>query len=193
MKLFLKGPKCETDKCPIERRAYPPGEHGRDRRQKESDYGLQLREKQKAKRIYGSRERQFRNYFVYASRQAGVTGEALLQKLERRLDNVVYRLGFALSRSAARQLVRHRHITVNGRVVDIPSYTVGLNTVVAVRDRSRKLAHVQDSLERRGGRGIPEWLELDGEAMSGRVRMMPSREEVQVPVQEQLIVALYSK
>jgi small subunit ribosomal protein S4 len=192
-KLFLKGTKCETDKCPIERRAYPPGEHGRDRRPKESDYGIQLREKQKAKRIYGSRERQFRNYFVYASRQTGVTGEVLLQKLERRLDNVVYRLGFAASRASARQLVRHRHITVNGRLVDIPSYTVGLNTVVAVRDTSRKLEQIQKSLERRGGRVVPEWLELDSAGMTGRVRMMPSREEIQAPVQEQLIVELYSK
>ncbi len=193
IKLFLKGPKCETDKCPIERRPYPPGEHGKDRRTKESDYGLQLREKQKAKRIYGSRERQFRNYFDDAARQTGVTGQYLLQALERRLDNVVYRLGFAMSRAAARQLVRHRHITVDNRLVDIPSYQVSANTVIAVRNQSRNLSVIQDSLEKRGGRTIPNWLELNAEAMSGRVRMMPSREEIQIPVQEQLIVELFSK
>ena len=193
IKLFLKGSKCETDKCPIERRAYPPGEHGKDRRTKESDYGLQLREKQKAKRIYGSRERQFRNYFDDAARQTGVTGQYLLQALERRLDNVVYRLGFAMSRAAARQLVRHRHITVNDRLVDIPSYQVTANSVIAVRNQSRNLSAIQGSLEKRGGRPVPNWLELNAEAMSGRVRMMPSREDIQIPVQEQLIVELFSK
>jgi small subunit ribosomal protein S4 len=193
IKLFLKGSKCETDKCPIERRAYPPGEHGKDRRTKESDYGLQLREKQKAKRIYGSRERQFRNYFDDAARQTGVTGEYLLQGLEKRLDNVVYRLGFAMSRAAARQLVRHRHITVDNRLVDIPSYQVSANNLVAVREQSRNLSVIQGALEKRGGRTIPSWLELNAEAMSGRVRMMPSRADIQIPVQEQLIVELFSK
>ena len=193
VKLFLKGTKCETEKCPIERRAYPPGEHGQDRRARESDYGLQLREKQKAKRIYGARERQFRNYFAAASRQTGVTGQYLLQSLERRLDNVVYRLGFAASRAAARQLVRHRHITVNNRVVDIPSFVVAVGNEVAVRAESRDLAAVQSSLEKRGGRGVPSWLDLNSEAKSGRMRMAPSREEIQIPVQEQLIVELYSK
>jgi small subunit ribosomal protein S4 len=193
VKLFLKGTKCETEKCPVERRAYPPGEHGQDRRAKESDYGVQLREKQKAKRIYGARERQFRNYFAAASRQTGVTGRYLLQSLERRLDNVVYRLGFAASRAAARQIVRHRHITVNNRVVDIPSFTVAVGHEVAVREVSRKLTAIQAALEKRGGRGVPSWLELNSEAMSGRMRMAPSREEIQIPVQEQLIVELYSK
>ena len=193
IKLFLKGSKCETDKCPIERRAYPPGEHGKDRRTKESDYGLQLREKQKAKRIYGSRERPFRNYFDDAARQTGVTGEYLLQGLEKRLDNVVYRLGFAMSRAAARQLVRHRHIMVDNRLVDIPSYQVSANNLVAVREQSRNLSVIQDALEKRGGRTIPSWLELNAEAMSGRVRMMPSRADIQIPVQEQLIVELFSK
>jgi small subunit ribosomal protein S4 len=193
IKLFLKGPKCETAKCPIERRAYPPGDHGKDRRVKESDYGLQLREKQKAKRIYGARERQFRNYFEGATRQTGVTGQYLLQALECRLDNVVYRLGFALSRAAARQLVRHRHITVDNRLVDIPSYQVSANSLVAVRAESRNLVMVQDAIEKRGGRTLPGWLELNAEAMSGRVRMMPSRADIQIPVQEQLIVELYSK
>jgi small subunit ribosomal protein S4 len=194
IKLFLKGTKCETDKCPIERRAYPPGDHGKDRRpKKDSDYGIQLREKQKAKRIYGARERQFRNYFEGASRQTGVTGQYLLQALEKRLDNVVYRLGFAPSRAAARQLVRHRHIMVDNRPVDIPSYQVSANSVVAVRPASRNLSVVQDALEKRGGRTLPGWLELNVEGMSGRVRMMPSREEIQIPVQEQLIVELYSK
>ena len=193
IKLFLKGSKCETDKCPIERRPYPPGDHGKDRRIKESDYGLQLREKQKAKRIYGARERQFRNYFEGATRQTGVTGQHLLQALECRLDNVVYRLGLAPSRAAARQLVRHRHIMVEGRLVDIPSYQVSANTLVAVREQSRNLAVVQSAIEKRGGKTLPGWLELNADSLSGRVRMMPAREEIQIPVQEQLIVELYSK
>jgi small subunit ribosomal protein S4 len=193
IKLFLKGSKCETDKCPIERRPYPPGEHGKDRRAKESDYGVQLREKQKAKRIYGSRERQFRNYFTAAARQTGVTGEKLLARLELRLDNVVYRLGFAPSRAAARQLIRHRHIQVNGQVVDIPSYQVAVNELVGVLERSRQLVAVQSAIEKRGGRPMPGWLELDASGMAGRVRMKPGREEIQIPVQEQLIVELFSK
>ena len=194
IKLFLKGSKCETDKCPIERRPYPPGDHGKDRRpKKESDYGVQLREKQKAKRIYGARERQFRNYFAGAARQTGVTGQYLLQALERRLDNVIYRLGIAPSRAAARQLVRHRHIMVDGRLVDIPSYQVSANSLVAVREQSRNLAVVQSAIEKRGGKTLPGWLELNADNLSGRVRMMPAREEIQIPVQEQLIVELYSK
>ena len=193
IKLFLKGSKCETDKCPIERRPYPPGEHGKDRRAKESDYGVQLREKQKAKRIYGSRERQFRNYFTAAARQTGVTGEKLLERLELRLDNVVYRLGFAPSRSAARQLIRHRHIEVDGQVVDIPSSQVAVNELVGVVERSRQLSAVVGAVEKRGGRPLPTWLELDSSGMAGRVRMKPGRQEIQIPVQEQLIVELYSK
>jgi len=193
MKLFLKGAKCETDKCPIERRGYPPGEHGRDRRPKESDYGTQLREKQKARRIYGVLERQFRSGFKEAARQTGVTGENLMALLEQRLDNVIYRLGFAPSRSAARQLVRHKHFNVNNGIVNIPSYIVRPNDEISVREKSRKLAVIQDSLEKRGGRNMPEWLEVNTEAMTGRVRMKPNREDIQVPVQEQLIVELYSK
>lgn len=193
IKLFLKGTKCETDKCPIERRAYPPGDHGKDRRVKESDYGLQLREKQKAKRIYGARERQFRNYFEGATRQTGVTGQHLLQALECRLDNVLYRMGFALSRAGARQLVRHRHVTVENRVVDIPSYQVSPNALVAIREQSRDLVMVKDAVEKRGGRTLPGWLEVNMDAMNGRIRMKPAREEIQIPVQEQLIVELYSK
>jgi small subunit ribosomal protein S4 len=193
IKLFLKGSKCETDKCPIERRPYPPGEHGKDRRAKESDYGVQLREKQKAKRIYGSRERQFGNYFAGAARQTGVTGEKLLERLELRLDNVVYRLGLAPSRNAARQLIRHRHIEVDGQVVDIPSYQVAVNELVGVVERSRQLSAVVGAVEKRGGRPMPTWLELDSSGMAGRVCMKPGREEIQIPVQEQLIVELYSK
>ncbi len=193
MKLFLKGSKCDTDKCPIERRPYPPGEHGKDRRSKESDYGVQLREKQKAKRIYGSRERQFRNYFAAAARQTGVTGERLLAKLELRFDSVIYRLGFAPSRASARQLIRHRHFTINGHVVDIPSCQVAVDDVIGVRERARKLNLIQDAIEKRGARPMPTWLELDADGMSGRVRMLPGREEIQIPVQEQLIVELYSK
>jgi small subunit ribosomal protein S4 len=192
-KLFLKGSKCETDKCPIERRAYPPGEHGRDRRPKESSYGTQLREKQKARRIYGVLERQFRKTYKEANRMPGVTGENLLSLLERRLDSVVYRLGFAPSRTSARQLVRHGHILVNGRRLDIPSYIVAPEQVISVKEKSRELPMIQESLERRGGRTLPEWLEVDEQAMSGRVRMKPAREDIQVPVQEQLIVELYSK
>jgi small subunit ribosomal protein S4 len=193
IKLFLKGSKCETDKCPIERRPYPPGDHGKDRRIKESDYGLQLREKQKAKRIYGARERQFRNYFEGATRQTGVTGQHLLQALECRLDNVLYRMGFALSRAGARQLVRHRHVTVDNRVVDIPSYQVSPNSLVAIREQSRNLVMVTHAVEKRGGRTLPGWLEVNMDAMNGRIRMKPAREEIQIPVQEQLIVELYSK
>jgi small subunit ribosomal protein S4 len=194
MKLFLKGSKCETDRCPIERRGYPPGEHGRDRRpRKESDYGVQLREKQKARRIYGVLERQFHNTFDRAARQPGVTGENLLGLLERRLDNVVYRMGFAPSRAAARQLVRHNHMMVNDRVVNIPSFTVSPEDVISVREKSRKMGVIQDSLEKRGGRNLPEWIEVNVESMTGRVRMQPGRAEMQVPVQEQLIVELYSK
>ena len=192
-KLFLKGSKCETDKCPIERRGYPPGEHGRDRRRKESDYGVQLREKQKARRIYGVLERPFRNTFAEAARRPGVTGDNLLSLLERRLDNVVYRMGFAPSRASARQLVRHRHLTVNSKIVNIPSFIVSPEDIIAVREKSRKLGVIEESLERRGGRQVPEWVEVDSKAMTGRVRMHPARGEVQIPVQEQLIVELYSK
>ena len=192
MKLFLKGAKCDTMKCPIEKRPYPPGIHGRGRI-RESEYMLQLREKQKARRIYGVLERQFRNFFGKASESKGVTGEVLLQMLECRLDNVVYRLGFALSHHQSRQLVRHGHFTVNGRKVDIPSYQVKAGDEVAVRERSRKLPVVMTSLEQRKGSWVPEWLQVSAEQMSGRVLNIPTRGSIQVPINEQLIVELYSK
>ena len=192
-KLFLKGTRCFTDKCAFEKRGYAPGEHGKSRRVKETNYGQQLREKQKARRIYGLLERQFRHYFAKASTAKGVTGEALLQMLERRLDNVVYRLGFALSHHQARQLVRHGHFTVNGRKVDIPSFLVKAGDEVGVRDRSRKLPVVLTSLEQRKGQWVPEWLELSTEKMHGRVLNIPTRQSITVPINEQLIVELYSK
>jgi small subunit ribosomal protein S4 len=192
-KLFLKGTRCFTDKCAFERRGYAPGEHGKSRRVKETNYGLQLREKQKARRIYGVLERQFRHYFKKASEAKGVTGEVLLQMLERRLDNVVYRFGFALSHHAARQLVRHGHFTVNGRKVDIPSYQLKAGDEVAVRDRSKKLAAVLTSVEQRKGQWVPEWLNIDTEKLTGRVLNIPTRQSIMVPINEQLIVELYSK
>jgi small subunit ribosomal protein S4 len=193
MKLFLKGARCYTDKCAIERRAYAPGEHGKSRRIKETNYGVQLREKQKARRMYGVLERQFRNYFEKAAEAKGVTGEVLLQMLERRLDNVVYRLGFAVNRSQARQLVRHGHFIVNGRKVDIPSFLVKPGDEVQVREKSRTLSTITNSLESRKGQSAPEWLELSPERMAGRVRNVPTRGSIPTPVNEQLIVELYSK
>jgi small subunit ribosomal protein S4 len=193
MKLFLKGARCFSDKCAIERRAYAPGEHGKSRRVKETDYGTQLREKQKARRIYGVLERQFRNYFEKAARAKGVTGEVLLQMLERRLDNVVYRLGFAANRAQARQLVRHRHFMVNGRVVDVPSFLTRVGDVVQVRDKSRQLIVIQSALESRKGSAAPEWLDLKTDALSGRIMSVPSRAAIPTPINEQLIVELYSK
>jgi small subunit ribosomal protein S4 len=193
MKLFLKGTRCFTDKCAFERRGYVPGEHGKNRRIKETNYGQQLREKQKARRIYGLLERQFRHTFAKASVAKGVTGDVLLQMLERRLDNVVFRLGFASSRSAARQLVRHRHVTVNGKILDIPSAQVKAGDEVSLKERSRKLTPVQNSLESRKGQGVPEWLELNSDVPAGRVLSIPSRASIPVPINEQLIVELYSK
>jgi small subunit ribosomal protein S4 len=192
-KLFLKGARCYTEKCAFERRNYPPGEHGKNRRIKETSYGMQLREKQKTRRIYGVMERQFRNYFEEASRRSGVTGETLLQLLETRLDNLVYRLGFATSRSAARQLVTHRHIAVNERVVTLPSYGVRAGDVISVREKSKGLGVIQGSLESRGGVELPEWLERNEKAMTGRLLMVPLRDSIPTPVSEQLIVELYSK
>ena len=193
MKLFLKGQRCFSDKCAFERRGYAPGEHGKSRRIKETNYGQQLREKQKARRIYGVLERQFRHMFSKATESKGVTGEVLLQMLERRLDNIVYRFGFALSHHQARQLVRHGHFTVNGRKVDIPSFQVKAGDVVGVRERSRKLVVVQNALEARRGQGVPEWMEMNTERMAGRVRSIPTRASIPVPINEQLIVELYSK
>ncbi len=193
MKLFLKGDRCYTDKCALERRPYPPGQHGQGRRRKISGYGEQLREKQKVKRMYGLLERQFKNYYLRAARMKGVTGENLLSLLERRLDNVVYRLGFAVNRSDARQLVLHRHVLVNGRRVNIPSYQVRPGDVVEIREKSRSLARVQEAISAVDRRGVPAWLELDKENLKGRVVTHPSREDITMPINEHLIVELYSK
>lgn len=192
-KLFLKGEKCYTDKCPVDRRAYPPGQHGQGRRQRISEYGLQLRAKQKLRRIYGVMERQFRRYYDEAVRQKGVTGERLLVILESRLDNIVYRLGFAPSRPAARQLVMHGHFLVNGKKVNIPSYLVKEGDTITVRERSRNLPVIKESVEAAKSRGVPEWLELDAEALSGTVKALPTRDQIDVPVEEQLIVEYYSR
>jgi small subunit ribosomal protein S4 len=194
-KLFLKGQKCYTEKCPVERRAYPPGQHGpaHARRRKQSDYAVQLREKQKVKRMYGLHERQFRNLFESASQQQGVTGENLLRLLETRLDNIVFRMGFAQSRNQARQIVRHRHVEVNGRVVDVPSYQVRTGDEVALRPGHKELEVVEASLEARTRPSLPEWLALDEKARVGRVVRNPERQDIPLAVQEQLIVELYSK
>ncbi len=192
MKLFLKGERCFTDKCAIERRNYPPGQHGQGRH-KFSEYSIQLREKQKVKRIYGVLERQFRRYFQMAERGRGVTGESLLVLLERRLDNAVYRMGFANSRSEARQLVRHGHFAVNGRKVTIPSFLVKQGDRVEVREKSRKVVRIVESLELSQRRGVPDWLEMDREAFTGKVKAFPERADLTMPINETLIVELYSK
>ena len=193
MKLFLKGAKCFSEKCPVEKRNFAPGQHGKDRKAKVVGYGLQLREKQKAKRIYFTLEKQFRNYFEKASAKKGVTGEALLQQLERRLDNVVYRMGFASSRRQSRQLVRHGHVSVNGRKVNIPSFQVSAGNEVAVRERSRELVVIQSAKEFTSHQPSPNWLEVDRDALKGRVTALPKREDINLPINEQLIVELYSK
>jgi len=191
-KLFLKGDRCFTDKCAVERRKYSPGVHG-PRRKKHSDYGLQLREKQKLKQIYGVLERQFKKYFSEAERKKGVTGSNLLQLLESRLDNIVYRLGFASNRRQARQFVMHGHFTVNGKRVTIPSYLVSKGDVITPRESSIQLTLIKDSLTRAEHRGFPEWLEMDVNSLKGKILYLPSRDEIQLPVQEQLIIELYSK
>jgi small subunit ribosomal protein S4 len=193
MKLFLKGERCYTDKCGYERRSYPPGQHGQARRRKRSDYGEQLREKQKVKRIYGIAERQFRGYYFKASRMKGVTGDNLIQLLERRLDNVVYRMGFASDHAEARQLVRHGHFKVNGRRVNIPSYLVRGNDAVEVGEKSRAVGRIVEALGAVERRGVPRWIELDKDAFKGVVKSMPARDDVTLPIREQLIVELYSK
>jgi small subunit ribosomal protein S4 len=193
MKLFLKGARCFTDKCAIERRGYAPGEHGKSRRVKETNYGQQLREKQKTRQIYGLLERQFRHYFAKASEAKGVTGEVLLQMLERRLDNVLYRVNFALSRSQSRQVVRHGHVTVNGRSVDIPSFLVKPGDTIAIREKSRKLAIILTTIEARKGQSAPEWLDVDTDKLSAKVLSVPTRDSIPIPINEQLIVELYSK
>ncbi len=192
IKLFLKGERCYTDKCAIERRSYPPGQHGQGR-SKSTEYSLQLREKQKLKRIYGVLERQFRRVFTLAERRRGITGENLLSLLESRLDNMIYRMGFAPSRSEARQLVRHGHFLVNQRRVTIPSYLVKPGDEIQVRESSRKVVRIQESLELAQRRGVPEWLEVNKDAFAGRVRALPTRAELTLPINEQLIVELYSK
>jgi small subunit ribosomal protein S4 len=193
MKLFLKGSRCFTDKCAIERRGYAPGEHGKSRRIKETNYGQQLREKQKTRQIYGLLERQFRHYFAKASEAKGVTGEVLLQMLERRLDNVLYRVNFALSRSQSRQVVRHGHVTVNGRSVDIPSFLVKPGDTIAIREKSRKMASILTTIEARKGQSAPEWLDVDTDKLSAKVLSIPTRDSIPIPINEQLIVELYSK
>jgi small subunit ribosomal protein S4 len=192
MKLFLKGERCYTEKCAIEKRNMPPGQHGRLRKAKMVGYGVQLREKQRVKRIYGVLEDQFRRYFEQAERTRGITGETLLQLLERRLDNAVYRMGLATSRPQARQLVRHGHFLVNGKKVDIPSYSLKSGDTVVVRESSRQNPAILHAQEEVKGRGIPEWISPEGE-LGGKVVSMPTREQINLPVQEQLIVELYSK
>jgi small subunit ribosomal protein S4 len=192
MKMFLKGERCYTDKCAFERRQYAPGQHGQ-RRGKHSDYGEQLREKQKVKRIYGTLEKQFRNYFREAAQKKGVTGENLLTFLESRLDNIVYRFGFASSRNEARQLIRHGHLLVNDRKVNIPSYLVKPNDIIQLREKSQKVERIKEALEVGSRRGIPQWLELDKENFKGRVASLPAREEITMPIREQLVVELYSR
>ncbi|MDR3606591.1 MAG: 30S ribosomal protein S4 [Oligoflexia bacterium] len=191
-KLFLKGDRCSTDKCAFERRGYPPGQHGQGRI-KFSEYGLQLRQKQKIKRIYGLQERQFRNLFESAERQKGVTGSNLLSMLERRLDNVAYRAGFANSRTEARQLVRHGHFTVNGHKVNIPSYLVSKGDAVEVHEKSRSVARIVGALEGVKRREIPQWIELDAAGLKTRIRDLPARDDITMPMEERLVVELYSK
>jgi small subunit ribosomal protein S4 len=192
LKLFLKGERCYTEKCAIDRRTYPPGQHGQGRK-KFSAYGAQLREKQKVKRMYGLLENQFRNVFFESDRRKGITGEILLSLLERRLDNTVYRLGFANSRNEARQLVRHGHFLVNQTKVNIPSYLVKPGDVVQLREKSKKVVRILEALEGMARRGVPPWLELDKEQLKGQVKAVPSREDITIPIQENLIVELYSK
>jgi small subunit ribosomal protein S4 len=192
-KLFLKGTKCNTEKCPVARRAYPPGQHGQARRTKLSNYGLQLREKQKVRRIYGVLEKQFRKYFKLASKTKGVTGKVLLQLLERRLDNVVFRLGLAVSRSQARQIVRHNQISVNDKRVNIPSYLVATGEVIRVKTKDKAMAKIKENLEVSKDRSVAAWLEFNKNELSAKILRLPEKEDIQQQIQEQLIVELYSK
>jgi small subunit ribosomal protein S4 len=192
IKLFLKGDRCYSDKCAFERREYPPGDHGQGRH-KTSDYGVQLREKQKLKRIYGLLEQQFRGYFHKADRQKGITGTNLLVFLERRFDNMVFRMGFATSRTEARQMVRHSHFTVNGNKVNIPSYLIKAGDVIQVREKSKTITRIQEAMETVARRGVPQWLEFDKNNFKGTVKILPVREDLTMPVKEQLVVELYSK
>ena len=192
-KLFLKGTKCLSDRCPIEKRNFPPGMHGKDRKAKIVGYGLQLHEKQKAKRMYFTLEGQFREYYEKANRATGVTGELLIQQLERRLDNVAFRLGFAISRRQARQVVRHGHVSVNGRKVNIPSYQVQVGDEIAIREGARKLLIVEQGAQYAAQNPVPGWLEANFDTFTGRVLSLPKRKDVNLPINEQLIVELYSK
>lgn len=193
LKLFLKGDRCFGEKCAFERRGYAPGQHGQGRKKQASDYGLQLREKQKLKRMYSILEKQFSGYFEKADRQKGITGTNLLLFLERRLDNMAFRMGFANSRTEARQLVRHNHFLVNGKRVNIPSYLVKIGDEITVKENSRTIARISEAVSTVARRGVPQWLELDKENFKGTVKMLPVREELTMPIQEQLIVELYSK
>jgi small subunit ribosomal protein S4 len=193
MKLFLKGDRCFSDKCAFDRRGYPPGQHGERRGRKISDYGIQLREKQKVKRMYGLTEKQFRLFFQRAHRQKGITGTNLLVLLERRLDNSVYRMGFVNSRIQGRHFVRHNHFTVNGKKVNIPSYLIKTGDVVEVREKSRKIQSIGDALDAVVRRGVPQWIDLEKDAFKGVVKGLPVREDLTMPIQEQLIVELYTK
>lgn len=193
MKLFLKGERCYTGKCAIDRRAYAPGQHGQARAKKPTEYGLQLREKQKARRMYGVMEKQFRHYFDEAARRKGVTGENLLTLLERRLDNVVFHLGFASSRAESRQLVNHGHFTINGKKVDIASYSVRVGEVIAVKESSKSSPRMKQLLENLGSRTVPGWISLDANTAAGTIVALPTREDIQLPIQEHLIVEKYSR
>ncbi|MGD9852517.1 MAG: 30S ribosomal protein S4 [Nitrospirales bacterium] len=193
VKLFLKGTRCMTEKCAIERRSYPPGQHGQSRKGRVTEYGTQLREKQKLRRVYGMQERQFLKTYHLAVRRKGITGEHLLSLLERRLDNVVYRLGFAASRGQARQLVNHGHFLLNGKKMTIPSVTVNVGDTIAVKEKSRQLVPVQAALEVAEGRGIPVWLDLDRPQFTGTVQAVPTKQDIDVLVNEQVVVELYSR
>lgn len=193
LKLYLKGDRCYGDKCAFERRAYAPGQHGQRRGGKVSDYRIQLREKQKVRRIYGVLEKQFRGYYYRADKQKGITGTTLLMLLESRLDNVIYRMGFAVSRNQARQLVRHNHFLVNNRKVNIPSYRVKPGDVIEIKEKSRKVPQLMEAMETVVRRGVPEWMEVDKDQFRGTLKALPNREDLTMPIQEQLIVELYSK
>jgi small subunit ribosomal protein S4 len=193
VKLFLKGTRCMTEKCAIERRSYPPGQHGQSRRTRATEYGTQLREKQKLRRVYGMQEGQFLKTYHMAVRRKGITGEHLLSLLERRLDNVVYRLGFAASRGQARQLVNHGHLLVNGRKVDIPSMTMNVGDLVEIKEKSRQLVPVQAALEVAEGRGVPDWLDMERSALKGTIQALPAKKDIDVLVNEQVVVELYSR
>ncbi|MEA3416773.1 MAG: 30S ribosomal protein S4 [Thermodesulfobacteriota bacterium] len=193
LKLFLKGDRCYSDKCAFDRRSYPPGQHGQRRGRKSSDYGIQLREKQKIKRMYRLSEKQFHLFFERAERQRGITGTNLLTLLERRFDNVVYRLGFVNSRAQGRQFVKHNHFLINGKKVNIPSFLIKIGDVIEIREKSRKMQVIGDSLDAVVRRGIPQWLDLDKDKLEGIVKAFPVREDLTMPMQEQLVVELYSK